>query len=82
MHRITFPSVINDPRIDRTKRHELLEIIVISICAVICGADAWTEVELWGKAKFNWLKKFLVLEYGIPSHDTFGRVQKMFLGLD
>jgi len=67
-------SDLEDPRVDRTKKHNLLEIIVIAICAVISGADEWTEIELWGKAKIDWLKRFLVLEHGIPSHDTFGRV--------
>jgi predicted transposase YbfD/YdcC len=65
---------LEDPRIDRTKLHELLDIIVIAICAVICGADDWTEVELFGNAKRNWLRTFLELSNGIPSHDTFGRV--------
>jgi predicted transposase YbfD/YdcC len=52
----------------------LLDIIVIAICAVICGADTWTDVELFGKAKEEWVKGFLELPHGIPSHDTFGRV--------
>src|SRR5450759_398175 len=63
-----------DPRIDRTKRHTLLDIIVIAICAIICAADDWVEVELFGNAKLAWLKTFLDLPHGIPSHDTFGRV--------
>lgn len=67
-------SGLKDPRIDRTKRHKLLDIIVIAICAVICGADEWTEIEEFGKAKYAWLKGFLELPNGIPSHDTFGRV--------
>jgi predicted transposase YbfD/YdcC len=65
---------IRDPRIDRTKRHRLLDILVIAICAVICGADSWVDIELFGKAKRKWLKTFLKLPGGIPSHDTFGRV--------
>ena len=67
-------GVLNDPRIDRAKRHELLDIIVITICAVICGADNWVEVEEFGKAKRDWFAGFLKLPNGIPSHDTFGRV--------
>jgi predicted transposase YbfD/YdcC len=63
-----------DPRIDRTKRHQLLDIITIAICAVLCGADSWVDVELFGQAKLEWLRTFLPLPYGIPSHDTFGRV--------
>lgn len=65
---------LEDPRIDRTKRHQLLDIIVIAICAIICGADDWVEVELFGNAKLAWLRTFLELPNGIPSHDTFGRV--------
>lgn len=67
-------SNLEDPRIDRTKRHPLENIIVIALCAVICGADGWVEVELFGEAKRHWLAKFLDLSEGIPSHDTFGRV--------
>jgi predicted transposase YbfD/YdcC len=65
---------LEDPRIERTKLHQLLDIIVIAICAVICGADDWVEVELFGNAKLAWLSTFLELPNGIPSHDTFGRV--------
>ena len=67
-------SDLEDPRIDRTKRHKLLDIVVIAICAVICGADGWVAVETFGNAKHDWLKQFLELPNGIPSHDTFGRV--------
>ena len=67
-------SSLNDPRIQLKTRHKLIDIIVITICAVICGADDWTEVFDYGKAKEDWLKKFLELPNGIPSHDTFGRV--------
>lgn len=63
-----------DPRIDRTKQHQLLDIVVIAICAVICGADTWVEIEEWGITKVTWLQTFLELPNGIPSHDTFGRV--------
>jgi len=67
-------SGIPDPRDERKTQHKLVEIITIAICAVICGADGWTDVERFGKARYNWLKGFLELEHGIPSHDTFGRV--------
>jgi predicted transposase YbfD/YdcC len=63
-----------DPRVDRTKRHQLIDIIAIALCAVICGADSWVDVELFGRSKEAWLRRFLVLPNGIPSHDTFGRV--------
>ena len=65
---------LKDPRIDRTKLHQLSDILVIAICAVICGADNWEEVELFGQAKEAWFKTFLALPNGIPSHDTFWRV--------
>jgi predicted transposase YbfD/YdcC len=65
---------LEDPRMDRTKKHPLLNILVIALCAAICGADTWVEIELFGKSKREWLAKFLDLTHGIPSHDTFGRV--------
>lgn len=68
-----------DPRIERAKRHDLLDIVTIAICAVICGADSWVDVELFGRSKEGWLRTFLALPNGIPSHDTFGRV---FAALD
>ena len=64
---------LEDPRQDN-KRHKLLDIVVIAICAAICGADGWRDVKLFGHAKHDWLKSFLELPHGIPSHDTFGRV--------
>jgi len=67
-------SKVNDPRIDRRKEHKLIDMIVISICAVICGAEGWTDIENFGNSKLPWLKTFLELPNGIPSHDTFGRV--------
>jgi predicted transposase YbfD/YdcC len=63
-----------DPRVERTKRHQLLDIITIAVCAVVSGADTWVDVEGWGIAKQDWLTTFLELPGGIPSHDTFGRV--------
>jgi predicted transposase YbfD/YdcC len=63
-----------DPRIDRTRRHELLDIVVIAVCAVICGAEGWVDIAAYGVAKQAWLKTFLRLPEGIPSHDTFRRV--------
>lgn len=67
-------SKVNDPRMDRTKHHKLIDIIAIAICAVICGAEGWTDIELFGNSKLHWLATFLELPNGIPSHDTFGRV--------
>ena len=65
---------ITDPRMDRTKHHKLIDIIAIAICAVICGAESWVDIELFGNSKVHWLATFLELPNGIPSHDTFGRV--------
>lgn len=67
-------SSITDPRIDRTKRHKLIDILVIAICATICGADGWEEFELFGQSKLEWFKSFLELPNDIPSDDTFRRV--------
>jgi len=67
-------SDLKDPRVDRTKLHKLIDIITITICAVISGADTWVDIELYGKTKYKWLKKFLELPNGIPSHDTIARV--------
>lgn len=65
---------LTDPRSGNAKAHIFLEILIIAMCAVICGADGWSDVELFGKNKRDWLKTFLELPKGIPSHDTFGRV--------
>jgi predicted transposase YbfD/YdcC len=72
-------AALPDPRVDRAKRHALLDIVAVALCAVICGADSWVEVEAFGRAKLPWLRTFLALPNGIPSHDTFGRV---FAALD
>ena len=61
---------LEDPRVERSKRHSLLDIITIAICAVICGADTWVYVEMFGKSKEEWFRTFLDLPNGIPSHDT------------
>ncbi len=66
-----------DPSIDRKKLHKLLDIMVIAtVCAALCGADTWEDVEIFGKAKEKWFRAFLELPNGIPSHDTFNRVFK------
>ena len=62
---------LNDPRIERSKEHLLRDIIAIAILAVISGADGWVAIEAYGNAKYEWLKSFLELPNGIPSHDTF-----------
>lgn len=65
---------VPDPREASGLRHRLDEILTIAICAVICGADDWTDIALFGESKQGWFKTFLELPHGIPSHDTFGRV--------
>ena len=59
-------GILADPRIGHAKRHELLDIIVIALCAVICGADNWVEIEEFGKSKEDWFRRFLQLPNGIP----------------
>jgi len=67
-------EAIEDPRVERTKRHQLIDIILIAILGMLCGADGWVDIESFGTTKETWLKTFLDLPNGIPSHDTFGRV--------
>ena len=71
---VEYFAALDDPRIDRTKRHKLLDIVTIAICGTICGADNWVDIELFGNCKEEWFKSFLELPNGIPSHDTFGDV--------
>jgi predicted transposase YbfD/YdcC len=65
---------IADPRVDRTKDHDLIDILVIAICALLCAAESFNDMEDFGKAKEHWFRTFLKLRNGIPSHDTFNRV--------
>ena len=70
---------ISDPRIERNRKHNLIDIIVLTVCAVISGAEAWEEIEDYGKYKEEWLTRFLELPNGIPSHDT---IRRLFIRLD
>src|SRR5262245_16979473 len=70
---------LDDPRSDHTRLHGLLDLIGLTLCAVVAGADTWTDVEAYGRHKRAWLETFLDLPNGIPSHDTLGRV---FAALD
>src|SRR5215207_8106363 len=70
----TYFNAITDPRLERNKRHKLIDIILVSVCGVMCGADGWEEIEEICKASVDKFKKFLDLPNGIPSHDTFARV--------
>lgn len=65
---------LDDPRVERTKLHKLLDIVAIAICGVICGADTWVDIADFGESKESWFRQFLALPNGIPSHDTFGSV--------
>lgn len=69
-----FFSSIEDPRVDRHKKHKLLDIIILTLCAVISGAEGWEAIEQFGEDKQDWLKKWIALENGIPSHDCIARV--------
>jgi len=71
---VEYFAALQDPRIDRSKRHKLLDIVTIAICGTICGADNWVDIELFGNCKEEWFNSFLELPNGIPSHDTFGDV--------
>ncbi len=63
-----------DPRVERTRAHELFDLLVVALCGTIAGADSWADIERFGNERLTWLRTFLKLTNGIPSHDTFGRV--------
>jgi predicted transposase YbfD/YdcC len=65
---------LTDPRVERTRLHGLLDIVAIAVCAVVAGADTWEHIEQFARAKHEWLKTFLALPNGVPSHDTIARV--------
>ena len=67
-------QALEDPRIARTTKHLLLDILVIAVCTLLTGGEGFQDMELFGKSKRVWLQTFLALPHGIPSHDTFGRV--------
>jgi len=71
--------LIVDPRVDRTRLHNLGDILIISICCMLCGGESFYDMEDFGLAKETWFRTFLELPNGIPSHDTFNRV---FAALD
>jgi predicted transposase YbfD/YdcC len=76
---LSYFSEMKDPRVERTRRHNLDDIIFITIAAVLSGAESWNEIEFYGEMKEKWLKTILELPNGIPSHDTFNR---LFSALD
>jgi predicted transposase YbfD/YdcC len=67
-------QTLEDPRIERTKKHTWLDLLVIALCTLLTGGEGFQDMELFGKSKQAWLQTFLALPHGIPSHDTFGRV--------
>jgi len=74
---LDFFADLPDPRLDRKKQHQLLDIFVVTLCAVLTGAESWIEVEQFGKVRLEWLRRMVPLANGIPSHDTFGRVFRL-----
>jgi predicted transposase YbfD/YdcC len=70
---------LEDPRIGRNRRHKLIDIVVLTVCAVISGCETWEEIEEYGEFKLDWLRRFLELPHGIPSHDT---IRRLFIRLD
>ena len=70
-------SELEEPRIDRKKLYPLEEILLTTLCAVICGAESWQDISDFGEARISYLKKILPYKNGIPSHDTFGRIFSM-----
>jgi predicted transposase YbfD/YdcC len=71
---IGYFAELPDPRVDRAKKHSLSDILGVTLCAVVCGADSFEEIERFGDAREGWLRRFFALKNGIPSHDTFNRV--------
>ena len=73
-HLINAFAEIDDPRCAYKVEYDLLEIVIMAICGVIAGAESWEDIALYAQSKEAWLKNFLALKHGIPSHDTFRRV--------
>lgn len=71
---IEFFSILPDPRVDRTKKHNLIDILFMGVCSTLCGGEGFTDMEDFAEDGESWLRKFLELPGGIPSHDTFRRV--------
>ena len=65
---------ITDPRQAKKVQHDLVELLVVAVNAVLVGADTFVEIELWARERLDWLRSYLRLKHGIPSHDTFGRL--------
>jgi hypothetical protein len=68
---------LEDPRDGPALRYNLTELLVVAVCAIVCGAHSFTDIAMWGELHLDWLRRFLPLENGVPSHDTFGRVFRL-----
>ena len=67
-------SKLEDPRVDRNKKHELIDVIVLCVCAVVSGAEGWSDIEEFGRTKLEWLRRYVPLANGIPVDDTIARI--------
>ena len=65
---------LEDPRVDRNKKHELIDVIVLCVCAVVSGANGWSDIEEFGRAKLEWLRRYVPLANGVPVDDTIARI--------
>ena len=65
---------LEDPRVDRNKKHELIDVIVLCVCAVVSGANGWSDIEEFGHAKLEWLRRYVPLVNGVPVDDTIARI--------
>jgi predicted transposase YbfD/YdcC len=73
-------SVIVDPRVVGRSTHDLVEMLVVAVCATLCGADGFVDIELWANERLEWLRRFMKLEHGIASHDTLATGIGVVLG--
>src|SRR6056297_1166246 len=71
---LTIFHTLSDPRQVKKVEHKLSDMLVVALCGAVCGVDTWADLERFADAKADWFRRFLELENGIPSHDTFGRV--------
>ena len=67
-------SKLQDPRVDRNKKHELIDVVVLCVCAVLSGAEGWCDIEEFGRTKLDWLRRYVPLANGIPVDDTIARI--------
>src|ERR1043166_27392 len=72
-------KTLNDPRVDRSKDHDLIDVLVVAVCCLLCGGESFNDMEDFGQAKYQWFRTFLKLRNGIPSPATFNR---LFQALD